>query len=145
MFAKKNNRVADDERLDAIGRAIVRASASNETEAEAVAAAPFLYARLRARLAAERERREEREGWLALLGVVWRAVPAMALVAVVAFFLFLSASSGTRAVAAGFSDEALLDARDAGVEHVVFADTRAMSSDDVLATILNDDEREAPK
>src|ERR671931_481799 len=67
-------------RLDRLGRTAVRAYASNEAEAEAAASSPFSYARLRARLAAEAARREEGEGWLAVLGVVWRAAPAMALV-----------------------------------------------------------------
>lgn len=131
------------ERLDRVGREIIRASTSNDTEAEAAASSPFLYSRLRARIAAERERREEGEGWLALLGVVWRAVPAMSLAAVFAVILFLSAGSGTLTPGV-LSDEALLDERDAGVERVVFADARAMSSDDVLATLISD-EREASR
>jgi hypothetical protein len=64
----------------------VRASATaGEAEAERVAASPFLYARLRTRISAEEERRAGGETWLALLGVVWRSVPAMALVALFAF------------------------------------------------------------
>lgn len=140
MVSKKNYR-ASDERLDRIGRGAVRASAANEAEGEDAASSPFLYARLRSRIAAERARREEGEGWRALLGVVWRAAPAMALVAVVAFVLFWSASLSTLP-RGGFSDEALLGARDAGIERVVFADRRALSSDEVLATILNEDEME---
>ncbi|HEX8708968.1 MAG TPA: hypothetical protein VF723_12045 [Pyrinomonadaceae bacterium] len=130
--------------LDQVGREVVRASVMNDTEAAAAASSPFLYARLRSRIEAERERRETGESWLALLGVVWRSAPAMALVAVFAFVLFWSASIGTRPPA-GFSDEALLGERDTGIERVVFAGTNAPSSDEVLATILNGDEREAAK
>src|SRR5919206_2578362 len=90
-------------RLDRLGRTVVRAYASNEAEAEAAAASPFSYARLRARIAAEAARREEGEGWLAVLGVVWRAAPAMALVAVVAFALFLFAGTAPQAPQQGFS------------------------------------------
>jgi hypothetical protein len=43
------------------------------------------------------------------------------------------------------SDEALMDARDAGIENVVFAERRPLSSDDVLATIIQQDEREVPR
>jgi hypothetical protein len=135
---------ATDERLERIGRELLRASAANAEEAEAVAASPFLYARVRARIAAERARREEGESWLALLSVFWRSAPAMALVAVLAFALFWSAGANTPP-ANIFSDEALLGARDAGVEHVVFADRNPLSSDEVLATILNADEREGSR
>ncbi|HLL16092.1 MAG TPA: hypothetical protein VK388_13595 [Pyrinomonadaceae bacterium] len=134
------------ERLERFGQAIVRASAAaNDAEAEAAAASPFLYARLRTRIAAEEERRAGGETWLALLGVVWRSVPAMALVALVAFVLFWTTSLGTTISPGVLSDEALMDARDAGIESVVFAERRSLSSDDVLATILVEDEREVSR
>ncbi|MCA1566262.1 MAG: hypothetical protein LC803_11615 [Acidobacteria bacterium] len=135
------------ERLERFGRAVVRASATaNVAEAEAAAASPFLYARLRARIAAEEERRAGGETWLTLLGVVWRSVPAMALVALVAFVLFWTSSLGTTTASPGvLSDEALMDARDAGIESVVFAERRPLSSDDVLATIIQEDEREGSR
>jgi hypothetical protein len=134
-----------NERLERFGQAVVRASAANEAESEAVAASPFLYARLRTRIAAEEERRAGGETWLALLGVVWRSVPAMALVALFAFVLFWTSNFGTAASPGVLSDEALMDARDDGIESVVFAERRPLSSDDVLATILNPDEREASR
>ncbi|MDX6695507.1 MAG: hypothetical protein QOF02_3110 [Blastocatellia bacterium] len=133
-----------NERLDSLGREVVRAAAMDETAAEAVASSPFLYARLRARIKAEGERREEGERWFTLLGVVWRAVPAMALTTIFALALFWSASVSTRSPST-FSLESLLDTRDAGIQHVVFADRQPLSSDEVLATILNEDEREATR
>jgi hypothetical protein len=145
MTGKKRDRRGSDERLDRMGRAIVRASAMNEQEAEATASSPFLYARLRSRINAERERREEGERWFALVGVVWRAVPAMALVAIFAFALFLSATRSVTRASIVFNDESLLGARDAGIEHVVFADRQPLSSDEVLATILNGEERETSR
>jgi hypothetical protein len=143
MILKKRDRQRD-ERLDRMGREIVRASTMNEPEAEAAVSSPFLYARLRSRIAAERERRVEGERFIALLGVAWRTVPAMALVALFAFALFLSASRATRGSGI-FIDELVLGARDRGVEHVVFADRQALSSDEVLATILNGEDREATR
>jgi hypothetical protein len=80
-----------------------------------------------------------------MLGVAWRAVPAMAIVAIFAVTLFLSASFGTRPAAVASVDDALLGAGDAGVESVVFADNRSLSSDDILATILNEDAQEAAR
>ena len=143
MIGNKNKREIGG-RLDRLGRALVRASAAREEEAEALASSPFLYARLRSRIAAERQRRAEEEGWLALLGVAWRSAPAMALVAVFAFVLFWSAGPGAGA-SLPLSDDALLGARNTGIEHVVFADRSALSNDEVLATILNADEREATR
>ena len=125
------------ERLDRVGREITRASAANETEAADAATSAFFYTRVRARIAAEIERREEGERWLALLGVVWRAVPAMGLAAVFALVMFLSSSFYAWRTPANFADEALLGERDAGIERVVFTDARAVSDDEVLSTIVS--------
>ena len=141
MVSKKKDRGLD-ERLDRMGREIVRASASNEPEAERVASSPFLYTRLRSRINAERKRREEGEGWLAMLGIAWRAVPAMALTAIFAFALFWSSANlgtPTTTTTASLSDEALFGSSDAEVERVVFADRQPLSSDEVLATIINEE------
>ncbi len=143
MIDKKRNQELE-ERLDRIGGEVVRASAADETQTEAVASSPFLYTRLRSRIAAERARREEGESWLTMLRVAWRAVPAMALAAIFAFALFWSASKGTQ-TPGSFSVESLLGTRDAGIEQVVFADRQPLSSDEVLATILSEDEREATR
>jgi hypothetical protein len=133
-----------DERLDLLGREIVRASAANETEAAAAASSPFLYTRLSARIAKERGRREEGESWLTMLAVIWRTVPAMALVAVFAFVLFLSVGTSTRTPGSS-NDYAMLGETDAGVEQVVFADAQPLSSDEVLTTIMDADEQGASK
>ena len=130
-----------EERLERLAHEVVRASAAGEAEAEAVAVSPFLYARVRARIEEERRRRDEGEGWLALLGVAWRAVPAMALVAVAALALFLSAGAGELAPGFGLGAEALLGERDADFEQVVLADTRTPSNEDeVLSTIIGEGE-----
>jgi hypothetical protein len=131
-------------RLDRTGREVVRASAADEREAEAVAASPFLYARVRAGVDAERRRREEGEGWLTLFMVAWRATPALALVAVLALALFLSAGAG-ELTGGGFGEETLLGERDGDIEQVVFADSRAPSSDEVLSTIIDEDEKEGAR
>lgn len=143
MSGKKSVQSAD-ERLDKLARAIVRAYAPGERAADDAVQSPFLYARLRTRINSERARREEGERSIALFRVVWRAVPAMALVAVFALVLFLSVTFSR--TGGSYSDEAILDERDAGVERVVFAgDRQPLSSDEVLATILNEDERGASR
>lgn len=128
------------ERLERFAREVVRASAAGEAEAQTAADSPFLYARVRARIEEERRRREEGEGWLALFGVAWRAVPAMALVAVMALALFLSAGAGELSPGFGLGAEALLNERDEDFEQVVLADTRAPSNDEVLSTLIGEEE-----
>ena len=132
-------------RLESVGREVVRASGADEREAEAAARSPFLYARVRASIEAERRRREQGEGWLGLLTVAWRAVPALALVAVASLALFLSAGSGEVASAAGFVEEAVLGERGGDIEQAVFAGTRAPSRDEVLGTIIGGEEREGAR
>jgi anti-sigma-K factor RskA len=131
------------ERLDAFGREIVRASAANEDEAETVAASPFLYARVRARVAQERARLEEADDWRSALRVFRRAVPTVAVVAVLALALFVSVLLGTTQGDA--RDEAtLLGERDTAVEQVVFTGGSTLTSDEVLETIIEED-REAQR
>ncbi|HEX8774010.1 MAG TPA: hypothetical protein VF735_10405 [Pyrinomonadaceae bacterium] len=133
-----------NDRLDRAGRALVRASAArSEEEAAAVASSPFLYTRVLARIAAERERRETSASQLALSALMRRAVLAMSLVAVVSLSVFLFARVRTEP-GRGFSDEAFFDARSAGVERILFADSGSLSNDEVLATIMNE-EREVSK
>lgn len=148
MIGKRKKDAVAVEELERLGRVVLRASAANEAEAEAAASSPFLYTRLRARINAEQEARRAggAETWRTLLGVVWRSVPAMALVALFTFILFWTSNFGNASMSPGvLSDEALMDARDAGIESVVFAERRALSSDDVLATILQEDEREVSR
>lgn len=144
MTGNKKSRKRDEE-LDRVGRELVlRASASSAAEVEEAASSAFLYTRTRARINAELERRSERESWLAVLGIVWRAVPAMALVAVFALIMFVSLNLN-RPAAVALNDYQLLGTSSTEVENVVFADSRSMSSDDVLATIMSEDEQEASR
>ena len=133
-----------DDRLHQVARDVIIASANGDAQAESASSSPFLYARLRTRINAERERRTEGERWLTLASVLWRAVPTMALVTVFAVVMFFAARINTPSNG-GFTDEAFLGTREAEVEQVVFADNQTLSSDDVLATIFDDDEREASR
>jgi hypothetical protein len=145
MVSKKKDR-AGEERLAELGRLLVRASAANEEEADAVASTPFLYTRLRSRIAAERERLDgAAESWPAMMMGLWRAIPAMATVALLAFGLFWSTLPGTQATAA-LTDEALLGAPDAEIERVVFSERQQLlSSDEVLSTILSEEGQEVSR
>lgn len=127
--------------LDRVGREVLRASGAGDEEAERAASSGFLYARLRARIAAERERREEAEWWRAALAVLWRAVPATAAVAALAFALLLFGTAGRGRAA----EAAFLSPADVGVEGVLFDDSRAMSNEEVLETILEGAGREGQR
>lgn len=143
MF-KRSNRTEQNELLDSVGRAVVRRYASNEDNAFAVSDQPFLYSKVRIRIEEELQRRSAGENWLQLIGVAWRAVPAMFAVVAFAFVMFWSSDSVTTSLSSltNFSDEALLVERDAGVERVVFAERPSpLSNDEVLATILDEDVR----
>lgn len=146
MVWKKRDRITPNvpgvnERLDRLGSEIIRASSLNETEAEAAVSSPFLYTRLRSRIAAELARREEKDNWLSMIMVFWRAVPAMAVVTVFCLVLFLSSSSGGLATA-GLTEDGVPGAPDSGIERVVFAERQPLSNDEVLTTIIGREDGE---
>lgn len=136
MF-KRTNSSKSNERLDHIGREIVRASRLRDEEAESISSSPFLYTRLRARIATERERLEAVNSWLGWFSIARRAILAMALAAAVAFGTVLFTGSNASDSSSYLSDE--------DAEGIVFVERRALSNDEVLDTILNEDEREAAK
>jgi hypothetical protein len=133
-----------DERLDRLGSEVIRVSSLNEAEAEEIVASPFLFSRIRSRIASETSRREEKENRLSMFIVFWRAVPAMALVAIVCLVLFLASSPGGL-VSAGLTEDGVPSAPDSGIESIVFAERQPLSNDEVLATILGRDEGEVAK
>ncbi|MDT7540890.1 MAG: hypothetical protein QOE33_794 [Acidobacteriota bacterium] len=135
MF-EKNSPKLSDEQLDRVGRLIIRSAASGHAEVDALAASPFLYTRISARI--EERRREQRdEGWRALLAVAWRAVPAMAMVAALALMLWLGLS-GAGSGGSQLGDEAaLVGARGNGPVSVVLTDGDHLSRDDVFELVVN--------
>lgn len=134
MFGK-GERARTAERLDQVGRAVVRAAAGDERAVDAVASSGFLYARVRARIAAERALRESGESWMNLLAVARRAVPAMALSAIAAFGVFWFGGAGVTSPQ-NSGDEVLLSANESSVERVLFAERDALSSGEVFETIV---------
>ena len=126
-----------DEELDGLGRLLLRAAASSEAEAETAAAAPFLFTRVRAAIAEEQRRRDEAGGWLSMLFVARRAVPAMAVITVLV--AILTAWSGQLSIVApaNFDEEALFGTPGPGVEQTVLADRNGVSQDDVFNIVLD--------
>ena len=123
---------------DRAGRLVLLAAARNDEEADAAASSPFLYARLRTRISQEERRREEAGSWGALLLVARRAVPAMALVAILAAILTVWSMQPIASTPAGYGleDEALTDTRDPGVEQAIF-NRKALSRDEVFTIVVD--------
>ena len=127
---------ARDEQLDRVGRNILRAAASDEAEADDAASSPFLFTRVRAAIAEEQRRREEAGGWLSIFFVARQAVPAMALVALLAAILTVwSAQLG--APASPVDDDALFGAPGAGVEQTVLADSNGLPPEEVFNIVVD--------
>ena len=126
-----------DEHLDKIGRELVQASSTNDAEAHVAASSPWLFSRVRARITAESVRRETSDRWSIFMTVMRHAIPATA--GVLALGLFIFTNSTSPQTSPQFSDQALFEATDAGVQHIVFAERRPLSPDEVLDTIINED------
>src|SRR5437763_16915014 len=141
MFSRSKQPVTN-EQLDRIGQALVRAAADNDDAAETAATAPFLYTRLRARITERTRQGDADEGWLALLTIARRVVPALTAVTALVFALVLwLASAGGAPTPSGFGDEAFFDARESGVVQTVLTDSNNLSRDDVLNIVVS---REGP-
>jgi len=131
----------NDEQSDRAGRLVLLAAARNEDEAEAAAASPFLFTRVRARISEEKRRQEEAGNWGSLLFVARRAIPAMALVAVLAAVLTVwSIQPNAPATGYRLDEEALTDPRDPGVEQTVLA-RNALSRDEVFTLVVDRNSR----
>jgi hypothetical protein len=127
----------NEEQSDRAGRLVLLAASRNDDEAEAAASSPFLYTRLRARISAEERRRAESGSWLSLLFVARRAIPAMALVAIMAAILTVwSVQPSAPATGYGLEDDALTDTRDPGVEQTILT-RNSLSRDEVFSIVVD--------
>ena len=125
------------EELDRAGKLVLMAATASEREIEAAASSPFLFTRVRAGISEERRRREESSGWLSLIRVAWRAVPAMALVAILAAVLTLWSSQSVVVSTPQADDEPLIGALDPGVEQTVLTSRNGLSRDEVFNIVLD--------
>jgi hypothetical protein len=130
----------NEDKSDRAGRLVLLAASRNDEEADAASSSPFLYARLRVRISQEERRREEVGGWAALLLVARRAIPAMALMALIAMLAAIltvwSMQPNTSPVGYGLEDEALTDTRDPGVEQAIL-NRKALSRDEVFTIVVD--------
>ena len=125
------------ESLDHAAGIITRAAVLSEQEAGEIAAAPFLFARIQARIASEAQTSEARI-WTGFWSISKRAIPAMMIVAALSFGLSVY-FTGNKSQPTTFSVDAYLGTNESGVENLVFAERRPLTRDEVLATIISSD------
>jgi anti-sigma-K factor RskA len=124
------------EQSDRAVRLVLLAASRNDDEVEAAASSPFLYPRLRARIAEEERRREAAGNWASLVFVARRAIPAMALVAILAAILTVwTMQPSAQAPGYGLEEEALMDTRDPGVEQTILT-RNALTRDEVFSIVV---------
>ena len=134
-MSEKNRQL--DEEIDSLGRLVLRSATTSEAEAEAAADAPFLFSRVRTAITEEQRRRDEAGGWLSMLFVARRAVPAMAVITILVAILTAWSAQLSPARPVNFDEEALFGTPGPSVEQTVLADRNGISQDDVFNIVLD--------
>ncbi len=130
----------ENESLDRLGRVILHSAALSEVESAQASEAPFLFARVRARIAEERG--NQNGSGFSVLMIARRAVPAMALIALLAaMVMFWSWQASVTPGWNGLDYEALADTGNPGIEQMVLSRNN-LSRDDVFSIVLEHSERE---
>jgi hypothetical protein len=125
----------DIEELDRAGKLVLRAATAGESDIEAAASSPFLFTRVRAAIAEEERQREAGGGWISLIRIAWRAVPAMALIALLA--AVLTVWSTQSATVTQTDDEPLIGALDPGVEQTVLTSRNGLTREEVFNIVVD--------
>ena len=141
MFGRNRQ---DNEQIDRLGKLVLSAAVADEQDVEAASTSPFVLTRIRARIA-EKQRGEEATGWQSFPLIAWRAIPAMALIAMLAGALTIwTAEPNATPVGFGIYEDALADTTNPGIEQSVLNQT-SMSSDEILTIIVERGNRESKK
>jgi hypothetical protein len=117
-----------NEPLDRLTKAVARAGGISDEEAERIGSSPFLHARVRAGIDAERRRRAEQgSGWMSTLFVASRAIAVMVVVTIAAVATFwLSKTNAPVSVPP-------LDSNANDISRIVTGGTCALSTTDECA------------
>ena len=135
MFKVNSQR---NEELDRAGRVVIEAASADAATIEAAATSPFLFTRVRAAISKDAGRAEESGSWLSLILVARRAVPVMALVAIVAAVITIwSAGFTFSTTPAQLDDEALFGPAEPGVEQTVLAKGGGLSREEVFNIVVD--------
>ena len=134
MFKAKSQR---NEELDRLGKIVLRSAVAAEEDVEAAATSPFLFTRVRAAIAGE-QRLQEEGGWLSMILVARKAVPAMALVATLAAVLTVwSAGPGFTSTPVASDEGPLFEVSDPGVEQTVLTSRNGLSRDEIFNIVVD--------
>lgn len=129
---------AATEEFDRAGRLVLNAAAAAESEIEAAATSPFLFTRIRAAIAEGRAREDQTGSWLSLIPAARRAVPAMALIAILAAVLTVwPALLGGSATPTPADEEVLFGPAEPGVEQAVLASHNGLSRDEIFNIVVD--------
>jgi hypothetical protein len=154
MFRREKRDPAESE-LDRLGSALVGASRATDDEVDAAISSPLLFSRIQAAIRREQRPVEANGSWLGLLSAAKLAVPAMALVALIAGSVPWSESKPMRIdvpQAAFEKDPVISSGRYEGIVSVAASACAlsenqecAISSNEVLATIFAEENQEQPR
>ena len=133
MFKAKRQ---GNEELDRIGQIILRSAVADEKDFEAAASSPFMFTRIRTAIAGEQGSQEDAGGWLSMILVARRAVPAMALVATLAAVLTVW-SAGINSATAQADSEGLFGMPEPGVEQAVLASRGSLSQEEIFNIVVD--------
>ena len=129
-----------NESLDQLTKIVARAGGISDTQAERIGSSPFLHARLRAGIDAERGRRADQgSGWLGTLLVASRAIAVLVVVTIAAVMTFWFSKANASVSAPPLNASAEND-----ISRVVTGGTCALSTteecaisrEEVLATLF---------
>jgi len=129
-----------NESFDHLTKIVARAGGISDVEAERIGSSPFLHARLRAGIDAERRRRAEQgSGWLGTLLVASRAIAVLVVVTIAAVMTFWFSKANASVSAPKLNASAEND-----ISRVVTGGTCALSTteecaisrEEVLATLF---------
>ena len=135
MFKANSQR---NEELDRVGRVVLKSASADAATVEAAATSPFLFTRVRAAISEDAGRAEESGSWLSLILVARRAVPVMALVAIMAAVITIwSAGFSFSSTPAQLDDEALFGPAEPGVEQTVLAKGSGLSREEVFNIVVD--------
>ena len=136
------------EPIDRLSKIVVRAAGISDAEAERIASSPFINARLRAGIEAERRRRTEQgSGWFVEVMVASRAIGVLLLVTVAAVVMFWISKSGASVSvpATGPNADDVARVLTGGTCALSSTAECAISTEEVLATMFAGNEGEGPK
>lgn len=129
-----------DRRLDRLAKSVARSGGISEDEVERIASNPFLNARVRARIEAERTRQAEQGGgWLITLLVATRAVAVLLILTIASIAAFwisrTKAPIGSAESIAGDVNRVVTG----GTCALSATAECAISNEEVLATLFEDE------